>query len=424
MKYLLYDVATTVAAPALAAWLAVRRKHRPLLGRLVPSAPDLSGKGYIWVQACSVGEVGTALPMVAALRARLPDRPILLTTSTVTGHALAEKRLRDAALAWFPFDHRWSVNRFLEQAAPAILVLVETELWPNVIRLAAQRGVPVVIVNGRISDKHIDRYRRFKWFLRPVFASLSAVGMQNSEYAERAAELGVPESSIYVTGNTKFDGVVTELDASEQRALREEMGLAPDEPVLVFGSTRPGDEELAARCWAVLRDEFPRLRLVLAPRHLDRLREALAPFDGPILHRSQVKEGRRSAGERVLVVDTLGELVRFYGLATVAVIGGSFYRGVNGHNPLESAALGVPTVFGPFMRNFTDPARVLVEARGACQVDGPDALLDELRGLLSAPENATEMAQRGREAIAANQGAIARNVDLIADALRAAAGDV
>lgn len=418
MMHLLYDVATSLAAPAVAAFLGFRPKYRPLIARFSPRLGKSRGGLPIWVHACSVGEVSVAKPLIAAMRRRWPEAPHLLTTSTINGHALAQSCGADAEIAWFPMDHPWVVRRFFDRAQPRALVLIETELWPNVLREAHRRAVPVVLVNGRISDKHFARYMRFKALLRSGLARLSAAGMQNDEYADRIVAIGAPREVVHVTGNIKFDGVATSLEADLVARLRAESGLSPGAPTLVFGSTRPGDEALAARCWSVLRDEFPSLRLVIAPRHLERLREALAPFDEPVIRRTEVLQGRRPTSERVFVLDTVGELVSFYGLASIAVIGGSFYPGVNGHNPLESAALGIPTVFGPYMRNFMDPARVLLEAQGARQAPGPEALTDMLRGLLRAPEEAARMAQRGREAVLANRGALERNLDLIASVLQ------
>ena len=413
VRYLLYDIATSLAAPAAAAWLLIHPRHRSLLGRFDPPVPPFQNTP-IWLHACSVGEVAVATPLIAALQGRWPDAPALLTVSTIAGRRLADSSAGPVPIAWFPFDHRWSVNRFLTRANPRLLVLVETEIWPNAIRMARRRGIPVAVVNGRLSDKHFDRYRRRAWWVRPAFAAISAAGMQNREYAERIEELGTPSSAIQVTGSTKVDGVATEVPRDLPSRVRSENGLPPEARVLVFGSTRPGDEALAAQCWGALRDEFPDLRIVVAPRHVERAGEALAAFDEPVLKRSAVRNGTSPGTERVLLVDTLGELTSFYAVATVAVIGGSFYPGVNGHNPLESAALGIPTVFGPYMRNFIDPARILVEADGAFQVTRPEELPGVLRRLLSSAHMCRQIVDRGRKAVLANQGATARTLELLA----------
>lgn len=417
MSYCLYNAAWSVAAPVGACWLKHSTLHHELLARFNPGLPSLE-KPPLWLQACSVGEVNTARPILDAMRDHFPGYPRLLTSSTAAGHVLATKNCRHAKVTWFPFDARKSVRRFLDQAQPRALVLLETELWPNVLRECARRGIPVFLINGRISDKHLGRYRRFHRFYRAILSNISAIGAQNELHAGRFIELGANPARIQVTGNTKFDGVLTAVDQKSRARLRAENGFPADSPILIFGSTRPGDEELAAKSWTILRRTFPKLRLMVAPRHTDRLSEAMAAFDEPMIRRSDIRNGVRASGERVFFLDTVGELVSFYAIATVAVIGGSFFPGVNGHNPLEPAALGVPTVFGPYMSNFPDPARVLLQARGAIEVATPEELCGRLMALLEDPAEQRQVGTRGRKAVLDHQGAIARNLDMIEAWLR------
>lgn len=412
MYFLVYDIVTSLLAPPGALWLSLRRKHRSLLGRFCPLQTVLDTHP-LWVQACSVGEVTTAKPLLAALAETRPDIPVLLTTSTEAGRVWARQACPTVPVAWFPFDHRLVVRRFLAKAQPRALVLVETEIWPNVIRLAHRRSIPVLIVNGRLSDKHFLRYKRLGFAMRSVFARLAGVGAQNDEYAARFRSLGVPEEVVTVTGNTKFDGVRTEGGEALRASVFESNRLSQDAPILLFGSTRPGDEALAASCWKTLRDKYPDMTLIVAPRHPDRVPEVAKLFAEPLILRSEIKAGKRRSVERILIVDTLGELAAFYATATVAVIGGSFYPGVNGHNPLEAAGLGIPTVFGPYMRNFIDPARVLTEARGAVQTRGTDDLCPTLDALLADPSQREGLGQRGRAAILANQGALRRTLQFL-----------
>ncbi len=372
----------------------------------------------IWVHACSVGEVSTARPLLLGIRARFSGVPVLLTTSTSTGQVFARRTCREHAdIAWLPFDTRRAVCRFLIQTKPKVLVLVETELWPNLLREADRQHIPVVIVNGRLSDKHLARYRRFGRFFRRMTPHLRALGVQSQIHAGRFAEFGVSPERIRITGNTKFDAVRTDIPARERVQMRQQNGLPATAPLLIFGSTRPGDEALAARCWTGLRNAIPDLRLVVAPRHLDRIDEAIAAFEEPILRRSSVIAGRVPAGERILLLDVLGELAAFYSLAAVAVIGGSFYPGVNGHNPLEPAGLGVPAVFGPHMSNFAEPAQALLDAKGAIQLHSPESLPHVLHQLLSDPAEQRRVGTRARRAVLNGQGAVARNIDLIASVL-------
>lgn len=409
---ILYDTALTLAVPAALPWLALHPRHRPLLARFRPATPAYPSPP-VWVHACSMGEVGAARPILAAMHRRWPGVPLALSVSTRTGYEQATANPGPATVLWFPFDHPLSVRGFFRRLQPRVLVLLETELWPNVLHEARRRGVPVVLANGRLSDKHYARYQKWRPVLRPVFGAVDLAAMQNAAYAQRIVELGAPPERVVVTGCTKFDGVAAEIDGERIRRLRAECGLSEAAPTIVFGSTRPGDEVMAAACWRTLKERYPALRLIVAPRHLDRLDQALAPFAGEQVGlRSEQASGNRQ-GARVLFVDTMGELTAFYGMATVAVVGGSFDEQVQGHNPLEPAALGVPTVFGPHMLNFRDPARVLIEAGGAVQLGARADVAAELVRLLDDPRERALLASKARRAIQENQGAIERTLDLL-----------
>lgn len=417
----LYNALWRTSAPFARRWLARHPQHHLLAQRFTGTLPA-EAVGGIWIQACSVGEVTTALPLVRALRDRYPATPLLLTASTTTGHRLAEERCQGlCTTGWFPFDHPGTVRRALAASRPRLLILLETELWPNVILEARRAGVPVLIVNGRIADKTFARYRRFQRWLQPVFAALHTVAAQSARHADRYIALGVPPDRVMDTGNLKFDGVRTAVDSRARTRLRTETGIPADCPVLLFGSTRPGDEALASACWTTLREEQPQLRLLIAPRHMDRLPETIALFNEPVLLRSEQKAGKRLQGERVILLDTLGELTDFYAIASVAVVGGSFYAGVDGHNPMEPAGLGIPTVFGPHMNNFLEAAEALVQQRGAVQVACPEDLYATLSALLADVAEQRQMGTRGRKAVLERQGAVARTVDIVAGILEGTA---
>ncbi len=410
-----YRTATRVAAPLGAALLATQPRHRPLLGRFRSPCDVLAGRRPLWVQACSVGEINVARPLLARLR-EVSAAPALLTTSTVTGWELARGVGCADEVAWFPFDVPGAVDHFFGRMNPRVLILIETELWPNVLDAARRRGVPVAIVNGRLSDRHFRRYTRAGGWFRELVGSISVAGMQDETYAQRIVGLGARPERVHVTGNLKFDGVGTERDAAGPAALRASCGWAETDPVVVFGSTRPGDEALAADCLRSLRGEFPRLRMAVAPRHLERVEEAARALGSHAVVRRSAGPGRSehdAENPAILLIDTMGELARFYALATVAVIGGSFYPGVEGHNPIESAGLGVPTVFGPYMRNFDDARRVLLNAGGAVQATDADDLADVLRALLADGDRLGRIGERGRQAVMENRGATERTVDLL-----------
>lgn len=414
----LYNALLWAAAPLAAAALALHPRHRLLLRRFHPPVPACKAKP-VWVHACSVGEVNVAAPFLAAFQRRWPQVPLLLTVSTISGQAHARATLPDGCrTAWFPFDLRRTVRRFLREANPRALILIETELWPNVLLETAARGIPAAVINGRISERHYSRYRRARALFRPALKSLALAVMQNEVYASRIESLGAPSENIACAGNLKLD-LADSRGALDTEELRARMGIPEGAPVVVFGSTRPGDEILAMGCWTKLRERFPELYLIVAPRHPKRIAEALNPFgeDKPLL-RSEVLSGARSpAGERVIFVDTLGELGSFYALASVAVIGGSFDARIQGHNPIEPAALGVPVLFGPHMKNFEDTATLLIERDAAARCHDGAALAQTLDKLLSDSTRREQMGHNARQAIEDQHGAMEQTLDLLAKPL-------
>lgn len=411
--YVIYNLAVSALMPPGAAYLAMRPAKRPLLQRIAPKITNNPPTNPLWLHACSVGEINAAKPLIKALRQHQPDLPLLLTVSTIAGRDLANA-ITGVVHAWCPYDHPCVVAAFLKHVKPRALMLLETELWPNILRQCSLARIPSMLVNGRISDRHFPRYRRARWLVRPMLKYLNIAAMQNAEYAERIISLGMPRSDVHVTGSMKFDGLTTEVPSAILAGLIQAHDLDPAAPLIVFGSTRPGDEALAKKTWLTLKDAFPQLKIVIAPRHIDRIHEAMQPFnDEPVLRRSHLLSGKKPHGERVIFLDTIGELTKFYALATVAVVAGSFYPGVNGHNPLEPAALRVPTVFGPYMRNFIDPARELINHDGAIQTPHPDQLPDAVKNLLQDKPRRSQLAKNAEKAIAANKGAIERTLNIL-----------
>lgn len=410
LRFFLYNLILYVLAPFAALYLLLAARHRALLRRFGPW--DACSEGApVWMHACSVGEVNVARGLIQSLRKYKPDIPIVLTVSTLSGFALAQSFLPGGRTMLAPFDLRCSVRAFLRRTRPRILMLIETEIWPNLVRETRRMGIEVILVNGVISARKFARYRRYSWLMPPVFPWLSFAGTQDAVYAGRFAALGTSQSRIEVTGDVKFDAVATEVDMAVKDKLRRENGFSRQDQLLIFGSTRSGDESLAAQCWAQLKDDFPQLRLIIAPRHVHRVADMLAPFQNePILYRSEILAGNRNWHARVFALDTLGELPLFYAISTVAVIGGSFFPGVEGHNPLEPAALGTPTVFGPYMGSFPVAVSVLLEANGAFQIHKTEELAPLLRRLLADGSLRNRIGSLGRRAILKNRGAAQRNI--------------
>ena len=419
MRYLLYNGVISLAAIPGVVYLVAHPHYRRLLARFYPPNPMPAGTGRpAWFHACSVGEVRTVIPIIRLFQQQHPAYPVLLTVSTLSGWETACQVAADIPRTWFPFDHPLAVDSFMRRIQPAILALLETEIWPNVILRANKRNIPVLVINGRFSDRRFSRYKRFAGWFAPLLKTITAMGMQDAEHASRAVQLGARPERVRVIGNTKFDGAPEKVDSSLQERVRGYCGLTPQTPVLLVGSARRGDAARIGACWRVLRDEFPGLRLIIVPRHPERLREEVfSSFDESVLAYSDLKQGKPYTGARVLLVDTMGDLVLFYSLATVAVIGGSFTPRVNGHNPLEPAALGIPTVFGPHMRNFAEPAALLLRNGGAVEVGKEEDLLPVLRALLRDPGRRKTLGRAAQDTVAQNRGALARTVSLIEEIL-------
>ncbi len=416
---LFYRAAWWPAMPLVLPWIAASSKRRGALGRVRPDTPEFADRP-VWIHACSVGEVNAAAPIVASLRDAMPGMPLLLTASTPTGLALARERA-GVPVAWFPLDHPLTVRGFFARVRPRTLVLTETELWPGVLGRAHALGVPVALVNGRLSDANAARYARFAALWRAGVRGIAAAGMQTEAYAARLIALGAESGRVRVTGNVKFDAAPAPLAQAARAALRGQLGIPADAPVVVFGSTRPGDEALIARSLPALFREFAELRVIVAPRHLDRVPDAERALSArPTVRRSAFASGApRDA--RVIVLDTLGELSSLYAIASVAAIGGSFTGEIGGHNPIEPAAHGVPVVFGPDMRNFPDAAATLLAAQGAIQAPG-EALGEALAARLRAPAESREMGRRAGAAIVGSRGALGRTIEMILPLIGRASG--
>lgn len=404
-----YLTAGIVASPWLLFKAATDRRYRHRLGERLGFVRPSNGERLLWIHCASVGEVNLVKPLVRRLSGAHPDLRFHVSTLTLAGRENAEKAFPDARVAYFPLDLSGSARRALVRVKPAGVVLVELEVWPNFLEQCWRRRIPVAIVNGRMSERSFRRYRRLRWFFRRSFARLGAVGVQNETYGERLREVG---GRAVVTGNLKFDAALAFDPGAAEREWRERLGLG-DAPVLVAGSTHEPEERILVETYKRLQATFPRLRLVLAPRHLERVADVEKTVEAAGLRcykRTQLSPGSGTDG--VLLLDTVGELAQVYAVATAVFIGGTFCaRG--GQNMLEPAALGKPIVSGPSLSNFEEIAAALVEAGGMKVLDNPIELALALGELLRDPALGREAGGRAREAVRAGQGAIEATVELI-----------
>ena len=393
------------------------RSFRERMGGPPPSLGRADAPS-VWIHAVSVGEVLTARILVAPLKERLPFHRILLSTTTATGHAVAERSVKGAdGLFFAPFDWPSPVRKALDRVQPALLVLVETEIWPNLIHEAHRRGVRVVIVNGRISPRSFGRYRAVRGLLRRVLAEVDLFLMQSEPHADRARQIGAPPDRVRALGNLKYDALG---DARPPAELARLLGEVTDRrPLWVAGSTVAGEEPMVLAAFRDVRARVPGTRLLIAPRHPERFGEVAA-----LIEAAGFRAERRSAlgsapwpGE-VLLLDTLGELARVYALATVVFVGGSLVS-AGGHNILEAAVSGKPVIVGPHMENFQEIADEF-QAEGALRmVLSAEELAGEVAGLLADPARRATLGGAARAIVDRNRGALARTVDALAGLLEA-----
>jgi 3-deoxy-D-manno-octulosonic-acid transferase len=365
----------------------------------------------------SVGEVLAARVLVRPLKARFPGHRVFVSTTTLTGNTIARETVRGADGVFFaPFDFPGSVDRVLDRLRPALLVLVETEIWPNLIHRARQRGARVAIVNGRISPRSFPRYRRLRPLLRRVLAEIDLFLMQGEAHRERMLAMGAPPDRVHVAGNLKYDALgEPETPAALRRALGQD-GSAP-RPLWVAGSTVEGEEAAVLLAFAALRKSDASARLVIAPRHPERfavVADLVARAGLACARRTLLPEAGWTGGD-VLVLDTLGELAQVYALATVVFVGGSLAP-AGGHNVLEPAAAGCPVLVGPHLESCQAEADLLRAAGALDVVADADALATRLAGLLADDGLRRAMGGRAREAVARLRGAADADVRLLAEA--------
>jgi 3-deoxy-D-manno-octulosonic-acid transferase len=379
----------------------------------------------IWLHAVSLGEVAAAAALVRALRDRYPDIPFVLTTATPTGRAKAHALFGDEIdIRFLPYDTPGSVARFLTRVRPRLAVIMETELWPNLLDECRRRGVLVVLASARLTPKSVSRYRRLGTLFSGAVAAATLIAAQTSEDAERFVAIGAERERTHVIGNVKFDMRLGDSIVEQGRQLRRLFVGA--RPVWVAGSTHEGEEEQVLNAHAALCLALPDAMLLLVPRHPQRF-ESVAN----LLLRRGISFDRRSnaaasaaarvaacADAQVLLVDSVGELAAFYAAADVAFVGGSLVP-VGGHNLLEPAALGVPVITGPFNANSGDIARLLVERGGAVQVEDAEALALALRRFFADPDFRQRAGGAGREFVERHRGSVARLLKLIEPLLAA-----
>ncbi len=436
MKYLVYDILFhgffAATLPYVLYKAAVTEKYREGIGeRFGRIGPEklarLGGKGPgVWIHAVSVGETRAVMPLLRGIRKKHPAARILFSTTTKTGQAVARAEGGEFidALVYFPLDFSWAVKKVIDEFRPDIFIVVEKEVWPNMYHALDERGVPIVVVNGVISERSYRRFLKFRFFFEDIFSKIGFFCARTEVDLDRAIGLGVREGRAMVAGNLKFDqlaGSRVKPPAGLERAL----GLGPSDILFVAGSTHRGEDEIIISAFERARKRHDVLRLAIAPRHPERFGEV-----EEIIRKSGLSYRKRSRGKGglgkksgecacdVFLLDTMGELLALYGLSHIALVGGSLLPGVGGHNLLEPAGLGVPVLFGPHTETCAEMAGMLLEARGGRVVRGVEDLAGAL-GELAADKTLREsMGRAARGVVEKNRGAVKRTLGVIEGLLK------
>lgn len=411
MSYASYRVMTNILWPvAVSAAVLRRATGSPEWGQRVGRTPP-AAVGSLWLHAASVGEVAAVTPLANALAARRPG--VFFTVVSPTGKAVAERSLDGLTVSFAPLDFVAAVRRVLRSVRPRALLLTETELWPNTIYESAEAGVPVGMVNGRLSEKSLKRYTMLGSPLRGVASRVSFAACRSDADALRFRELGIAARRVTVVGDMKFDKLSAPLCGAERAELLSSLGVPGDARVVVFGSVRPKEECAVASAAAAVAGEFADSYFVVAPRHLERVPrvvEALASHGIASTLRSSRESG--APAHRAVVVDTTGELASIYAAGSVAFVGGTLAP-YGGHDPLEPAAQGVPVVLGPHTETCSGSARRLLSEGAAFEVGGSDELARTLLDLLKDDDARATAGASALRAVASGRGATARTVEFL-----------
>lgn len=433
MFYLIYNIllalGTIFLVPYYGAKILFTGKYRKSIGpklgfvNMDNLADALQSRPRIWVHAVSVGEVTAAAPIMEKLRKCLPDACLLLSTSTETGQEMARKILPQAsAFFYFPLDLPFVVRKMVNLVRPDIFVAMETEIWPNFIRICKESGAKLLILNGRISLRSYERYIKTKGFWRRVLEGVDEIGVISGTDAARIKDIGIDEGKIRVVGNAKYDSLASRAsDPALQEETYEKLGIPPGSMVLVAGSTHDNEESIILEVYGKLLPRFPGLLLILVPRHVERREAVLLQINkagfSDCITMSEIKLGKKRSGERIILVDVIGELFKIYSVASLVFCGGSLVpRG--GQNILEAGAWGKVVLFGPFMDDFAAEKQLLEDAGAGITVRDGNELLARAIQFLSEPELLDSRGRAGKEAVFKNRGASETYVRMILDKVR------
>jgi len=425
---LVYWAGGVAASPV---WLANQSSRQKVIRALRERMGDVptrdTSQPAVMIHAVSLGEMNATRALVAMLREQKPGLRFIISATTETGFARADElysKCDDITLIRYPLDFSKAIGLMLDRLKPALVVLMELEVWPNFVRLCERRGVPVMLINGRITEGSFRKYRTVRPLLGGMFSRLTRVCAQDELYADRFKQLGAPADRVSITGTMKFDNAAVAHHIAGQEELAAAVGLAEAKQVWVCGSTGPGEEQLLLSVYREIRSSAPHLRLVIVPRKPERFDEVAQLIDSvglPVFRRSRPEMNDSLRLPYCVVLgDTIGELKKFYALAEVVFCGRSLVdlgSKQHGSDMIEPAALGKPTIVGPYTGNFADAMRCFIASGAICVVNDAATLTAALKDVLANPEAAKQMGARAQQVVAREQGATARHVKVILEEL-------
>ncbi len=416
--FIIYDFIFLIFALVyLPLYLLSGKINRAFLARLGFLPDNLNLDHPIWIHAVSVGEVIAVKGLIEELRKTYPQKRLVISTVTETGNKLASGLIREGEfLTYLPLDFSFIIKKVIKRINPSVFIIAETEIWPNLINYLYKRNIPVITINGRISDGSYAGYQAIKLFIRPILKKVSRFCMQSDIDALRLQNIGADKDKIQVTGNVKFDINLDSVAGINASLFRQKLWLNRDDRLLVCGSTHPKEEEIIFSAYHKLLATFPKLKLLIAPRHPQRSNdlEKLAMRNNfmPILVSKIPVSYPTCINQPVFILDTIGQLFNYYAAADVVFVGGSLVK-KGGHNIIEPASLGKPVVFGPDMSNFREISKLFLENKAACMIQNGDGLAAKVKEILNNSNLAKDLAQRAYDLINNNRGATKKNIEVI-----------
>lgn len=418
---IIYLLLLAFAFPYTLARMVRLRKYRQNLSQRLGSVESRPGnQPCIWIHAVSVGEVNATVSLIHRLNEQYANHDIVLSTTTETGQRRARELFPELFVFYYPLDFSWVVRRVLSRIRPTLIILLELEIWHNLVNIAYQEGVPIALANGRLSRRSQWKYQIIKRLAASMFDKLAFIAVQDEAYADRFVSLGADPDRIHVLGNMKYDTAELTDEVKGQGQLAATLGLTAQHRLLVAGSTAEGEEREILHAFSKVRHHSPELRLVLVPRKPQRFEtvaELIRQHGSKVQRLSAVRSGVEvESSDAVILGDTMGDLRKFYGLAELVLVGRTF-EPFGGSDVMEIAALGKAMIVGPHCWNFEHPVSELLRVQAMVQVDSATALPSALETLLADPQAARTMGQRAREVVRENQGASRQHTDLIGELL-------